>query len=173
MALDFIVLNGITFFLLYYGIAFVSRVTTVSPLPGVPITMCPARYLLVTWRMVLTISSPLQVKTPAPNCCASARILKSIRLVVELMAVIVSPDEVRTEIVKAFIVPKADVTPGPHFAKDIKNFFKTRLLVHECPREVEFVNELPLTATGKIMRRELKSWKCSGRPSRNKNPPHT
>jgi acetyl-CoA synthetase len=33
---------------------------------------------------------------------------------------------------------------------------KTRLAAHEYPREIEFVSELPMTATGKIMRRELK-----------------
>lgn len=75
---------------------------------------------------------------------------------VAMVAVIGSPDEVRTEIVKAFIVPKPDVTTGPEVAEDIKNFVKTRLAAHEYPREIEFVNELPLTATGKIMRRELK-----------------
>jgi acetyl-CoA synthetase len=75
---------------------------------------------------------------------------------VAMVAVIGSPDEVRTEIVKAFVVPKADVTPGPEVAEDIKTFVKTRLAAHEYPREVEFVNELPMTATGKIMRRELK-----------------
>jgi acetyl-CoA synthetase len=75
---------------------------------------------------------------------------------VAMVAVIGSPDEVRTEIVKAFVVPKADVTPGPDVAEDIKRFVKTRLAAHEYPREVEFVEELPMTATGKIMRRELK-----------------
>jgi len=48
------------------------------------------------------------------------------------------------------------VTPGPKVVEDIKTFVKTRLAAHEYPREIEFVNELPLTATGKIMRRELK-----------------
>jgi acetyl-CoA synthetase len=75
---------------------------------------------------------------------------------VAMVAVIGSPDEVRTEIVKAFIVPKTDLTPGPEIAEDIKTFVKTRLAAHEYPREIEFVNELPLTATGKIMRRVLK-----------------
>ena len=75
---------------------------------------------------------------------------------VAMVAVIGRPDEVRTEIVKAFIVPKTDVTPGPEVARDIKTFVKTRLAAHEYPREIEFVNELPMTATGKIMRRELK-----------------
>jgi acetyl-CoA synthetase len=75
---------------------------------------------------------------------------------VAMVAVIGSPDEVRTEIVKAFVVPKAEVTPGPDIAEDIKQFVKIRLAAHEYPREVEFVNELPMTTTGKIMRRELK-----------------
>jgi acetyl-CoA synthetase len=75
---------------------------------------------------------------------------------VAMVAVVGKPDEVRTEIVKAFIVPKAEVTPGPDVEKDIKTFVKTRLAAHEYPREIEFVRELPMTATGKIMRRELK-----------------
>ncbi len=75
---------------------------------------------------------------------------------VAMVAVIGSPDAVRTEIVKAFVVPKAEVTPGPGVAEDIKAFVKKRLAAHEYPREVEFVQELPMTATGKIMRRELK-----------------
>jgi len=75
---------------------------------------------------------------------------------VAMVAVVGSPDELRTEIVKAFIVPKPDAATGPEVAEDIKNFVKTRLAAHEYPREIEFVNELPMTATGKIMRRELK-----------------
>jgi acetyl-CoA synthetase len=75
---------------------------------------------------------------------------------VALVAVVGIPDEMRTEIIKAFVVPKADVTPGTGVAEDIKTFVKTRLAAHEYPREVEFVRELPMTATGKIMRRELR-----------------
>ena len=75
---------------------------------------------------------------------------------VAMVAVVGSPDEVRTEIVKAFVVPKAEVTPGPDLAEDIKTFVKMKLAAHEYPREVEFVSELPMTATGKIMRKELK-----------------
>jgi acetyl-CoA synthetase len=75
---------------------------------------------------------------------------------VALVAVVGIPDEMRTEIIKAFVVPKADVIPGPDVAEDIKIFVKTRLAAHEYPREVEFVDELPMTATGKIMRRELR-----------------
>ncbi len=76
---------------------------------------------------------------------------------VGMVAVIGSPDEVRTEIVKAFIVLKADVAASSDVASDIKKFVKVRLAAHEYPREIEFVNELPMTATGKIMRKDLKA----------------
>jgi acetyl-CoA synthetase len=75
---------------------------------------------------------------------------------VSMVAVVGIPDEVRTEVVKAFIIPKPEVSPGPDIEEDIKEFVKTRLAAHEYPREIEFVSELPMTATGKIMRRELK-----------------
>ena len=75
---------------------------------------------------------------------------------VSMVAVVGKPDEVRTEIVKAFIVLKPGTEPSAKLGDDIKNFVKTKLAAHEYPREVEFVSELPLTATGKIMRRELR-----------------
>jgi acetyl-CoA synthetase len=75
---------------------------------------------------------------------------------VSMVAVVGSPDEVRTEVVKAFIILKPDMPPGPDIEEEIKKFVKTRLAAHEYPREIEFVSELPMTATGKIMRRELK-----------------
>ena len=76
---------------------------------------------------------------------------------VGMVAVVGSPDDVRTEIVKAFIVLKTDVVAGDDVAADIKEFVKVRLAAHEYPREIEFVDELPMTATGKIMRKDLKA----------------
>jgi acetyl-CoA synthetase len=75
---------------------------------------------------------------------------------VAMVAVVGSPDDLRTEIVKAFVVAKSEVHPGPEVADDIKRFVKVRLAAHEYPREIEFVSELPMTATGKIMRKDLK-----------------
>ena len=75
---------------------------------------------------------------------------------VSMVAVVGSPDKVRTEVVKAFIVLKAEVAPGPDIEEEIKQFVKVRLAAHEYPREIEFVSELPMTTTGKIMRKELK-----------------
>jgi acetyl-CoA synthetase len=75
---------------------------------------------------------------------------------VSMAGVIGSPDEVRGEIVKAFIVLKPGVIPDGALKEAIQQFVKTRLAAHEYPREVEFLNELPLTATGKIMRKDLR-----------------
>ncbi|MBW2004546.1 MAG: AMP-binding protein [Deltaproteobacteria bacterium] len=75
---------------------------------------------------------------------------------ISMVAVVGRPDKVRTEVVKAFVVLKPEVAPGPNIEEDIKKFVKVRLAAHEYPREIEFVSELPMTATGKIMRKELK-----------------
>jgi acetyl-CoA synthetase len=50
----------------------------------------------------------------------------------------------------------AGIEAGPALARDIQAHVKTRLAAHEYPREVAFVSELPMTATGKIMRRKLR-----------------
>ncbi len=75
---------------------------------------------------------------------------------VAMAGVIGSPDPVRGEIVKAFIVLKPGVLPEPSLKEEIRQFVKTRLAAHEYPREIEFLAELPLTATGKIMRKDLR-----------------
>ena len=74
-----------------------------------------------------------------------------------MAAAIGKPDALRTEIVKAFIVPRAGVTPSPELVADIQSFVRTRLSAHEYPRDVEFVADLPLTTTGKIIRRLLRA----------------
>ncbi|OHE22315.1 MAG: AMP-dependent synthetase [Syntrophus sp. GWC2_56_31] len=75
---------------------------------------------------------------------------------VAMSAVIGTPDPVRTELVKAFIVLKPGTPVTEDLATDIKEFVKTRLAAHEYPREIEFVTELPMTTTGKIIRGELR-----------------
>jgi acetyl-CoA synthetase len=75
---------------------------------------------------------------------------------VGMVAVIGRPDPVRTEIIKAFIVLQEDHPPSKEMAREIQQFVKQRLAAHEYPREIEFLASLPMTATGKIMRRELK-----------------
>jgi acetyl-CoA synthetase len=75
---------------------------------------------------------------------------------VALAAAVGVPDALRTEVVKAFLVLKPGHSGTPALAGEIQEFVKTRLAAHEYPRLVEFVDALPLTATGKIIRRELR-----------------
>lgn len=75
---------------------------------------------------------------------------------VALAAAVGVPDPVRTEIVKAFIVLRSGYQPSERLAREIQEFVKTRLAAHEYPRAIEFVAELPMTATGKIIRRALR-----------------
>jgi acetyl-CoA synthetase len=75
---------------------------------------------------------------------------------VAIAAVIGVPDELRTEIVKAFVVLKPGVAGSANLKYDIQNHVRSRLAAHEYPREIAFVDELPMTATGKIIRKELR-----------------
>ena len=75
---------------------------------------------------------------------------------VALAAAVGVPDPLRGERVKAFVVLNPGHEAGPALAREIQSFVKTRLAAHEYTREVAFLNALPMTATGKIMRRELR-----------------
>jgi acetyl-CoA synthetase len=75
---------------------------------------------------------------------------------VALAAAVGKPDELRTEIVKAFIVLKPGFEKSDSLAAEIGAFVKGRLSAHEYPREVAFIDAMPLTTTGKIIRRELR-----------------
>jgi acetyl-CoA synthetase len=80
---------------------------------------------------------------------------------VALAAVIGVPDAIRGEIVKACIVLQPDQAPSDALAAEIQEFVKKRLAAHEYPREIAFMESLPLTATGKVRRRDLRA--ASGR----------
>jgi acetyl-CoA synthetase len=71
-------------------------------------------------------------------------------------AVVPKSHRERGNIVKAYVVPSASANPSPELAEDIQNHVKEELSAHEYPREVEFVDELPKTVTGKIRRTELR-----------------
>ncbi len=76
---------------------------------------------------------------------------------VATVGVVGKPDALRTEIVKAYVVlkpvSKAQVIdPG-----ELQRFVKDRLASHSYPREIEFVEALPMTVTGKVIRKELRS----------------
>ncbi|MCB1477279.1 MAG: AMP-binding protein [Rhodobiaceae bacterium] len=75
---------------------------------------------------------------------------------VALAAAVGKPDPVRTEIVKAFIVLKPGHKPSDELASEIQAWVRQRLAAHEYPREITFRNALPLTTTGKVIRRLLR-----------------
>jgi acetyl-CoA synthetase len=75
---------------------------------------------------------------------------------VALAAVVGKPDPIRTEIVKAFIVLKPGNAASDQLAGEIQTFVKTRLSGHEYPREVAFIDDMPMTTTGKVIRRLLR-----------------
>ena len=87
---------------------------------------------------------------------------------VALAAVVGAPDPIRTEIVKAFVILKSGSVASDALALGIQEFVKARLAAHEYPRAIEFVDSLPMTATGKIKRGELKA---GGQGSALKGPP--
>ena len=75
---------------------------------------------------------------------------------VAMSACIGVPDPVRTEVVKAFVVLAEGLNGSPELADELKAHIRSRLSPHLMPREVEWIDSLPMTATGKIMRRELR-----------------
>jgi acetyl-CoA synthetase len=76
---------------------------------------------------------------------------------VKLAAVIGKPDPLRTEIVKAFVVLNDGFAPSGELAAEIQSWVRTRLSAHEYPREIAFEPELPLTTSGKVIRRLLRA----------------
>jgi benzoate-CoA ligase len=57
----------------------------------------------------------------------------------------------------AYVVPAKGCTGTPELAEELKTFVKGRLAPHKYPREINFVPELPKTATGKIQRFKLRA----------------
>jgi len=72
---------------------------------------------------------------------------------VKLAAVVGKPDPLRTEIVKAYVVLHDPDGADAGLAFEIQHFVRERLSAHEYPRELAFVAEMPLTTSGKIVRR--------------------
>lgn len=68
------------------------------------------------------------------------------------------PDDVRGEIIKAYVTLREGVEKTDELKVEIKQFVKTSLAAHAAPREIDFMDKLPKTSFGKIMRRVLKAW---------------
>jgi acetyl-CoA synthetase len=75
---------------------------------------------------------------------------------VALAAAVGRPDPLRTEIVKAYVVLRDGFTASDALAAEIQAFVRTRLSAHEYPRVLVFRDHLPMTTSGKIIRRQLR-----------------
>ncbi|WP_089821077.1 acyl-CoA synthetase [Halogranum amylolyticum] len=71
-------------------------------------------------------------------------------------AVVPKPHPERGNIVKAYVVLTEDYEESDELAEEIKQHVRNELSAHEYPREIEFVDDLPKTVTGKIRRTELR-----------------
>ena len=71
-------------------------------------------------------------------------------------AVIGVPDAQRGQAVKAFVKLMPGFKPSDEIIKEIQEHVKKKLAAHEYPREIEFIDEFPVTVTGKVKRRDLR-----------------
>jgi acetyl-CoA synthetase len=76
---------------------------------------------------------------------------------VATVGVIGKPDPLRTELVKAYVVLKDGVPPTDALAAELQTFVAQRVAKHSYPREITFLDALPMTVTGKVIRRDLRA----------------
>jgi acetyl-CoA synthetase len=74
-----------------------------------------------------------------------------------MSAVVGVPDERRGQVPKAFVVLRPGYDPTDELAAELRTHVRNRLAAHEVPREIAWLDDLPRTTTGKIMRRALRN----------------
>jgi acetyl-CoA synthetase len=72
------------------------------------------------------------------------------------VAVVPKPDAERGTVVKAFIIPVLGAVTGPALVEELQQLVRSRLAPYETPKDIEFVQTLPMTATGKLQRNVLR-----------------
>jgi fatty-acyl-CoA synthase len=72
------------------------------------------------------------------------------------LAVIGVPDEEMGEVVKAVVQPAEGVEPGPELEAELLAFLSGRIARFKVPRSIDFVAELPRTATGKLQKHKIR-----------------
>src|SRR5262249_27181969 len=81
-------------------------------------------------------------------------------------AVVESPDAVRGNVVKAFLVLREGVEASAALQAEMHEFARREMAAYKCPRKIEFVAALPKTASGKVKRRELRDRERAGEAPR-------
>ncbi|GAA0406540.1 acyl-CoA synthetase [Cocleimonas flava] len=80
---------------------------------------------------------------------------------VQLAGAVGKPDEIRGELVTAYVTLTDGYNESPELADEIAQYVKSRLAAHEYPREVRFIDAMPMTTTGKIIRGDLRKMATS------------
>lgn len=81
------------------------------------------------------------------------------------VAVIGVPDDDMGEQVKAVVQPTEGVTPGPELERELIDYVRARIAHYKAPRSVDFVESLPRTPTGKLVKRKLRETYLARSPS--------
>jgi acetyl-CoA synthetase len=71
-------------------------------------------------------------------------------------AVVPKPDQDRGNLVKAFVVLTQGALPNLQLVQELQNHVRGKLAPYEYPKEIEFIDALPMTTTGKVQRRILR-----------------
>ena len=85
-------------------------------------------------------------------------------------AVVPKPDIERGALVKAFVVLAAGYGASSRLIEELQLHVRGKLAPYEYPKEIEFIDELPMTTTGKVQRRilrELEKTRATERASKN------
>jgi acetyl-CoA synthetase len=72
------------------------------------------------------------------------------------VAVVPKPDSERGAVVKAFVIAAAGVMPTMALVEELQQLVRSQLAPYETPKEIEFVDALPMTTTGKLQRNVLR-----------------
>ena len=75
--------------------------------------------------------------------------------------VIGAPDELRGEVLEAYVVLKEGVTGNENLVSELQNHVKTQYAAHAFPRRIHFVEDLPKTPSGKIQRHILRKQRAT------------
>lgn len=77
---------------------------------------------------------------------------------VQLAGVVGKPDTIRGSIVMAFVTLNEGFDASEQLSSELGEWVKLRLAAHEYPREIRFIDNMPMTTTGKIIRATLRQW---------------